>query len=213
MQERRGDLFIISSPSGAGKTTLVRALLKRHESLRPSISYTTRPPRDGEVDGQDYRFVSDETFEAMIAEDAFAEWAEVHGNRYGTGKKDLEALRDQGFSVVFDIDVQGALALRKTYAEAKLVFVYPPSMADLEKRLVGRGTDDREVIQARLSNALGEIKQSENYTFSIVNDDLERAVSELEQIVLGRVDLLSVPRQVVAKLVDEYKQHYNEVQD
>lgn len=175
--------LILSAPSGAGKSTLVREVRARAGGLGFSVSHTTRPPRAGEAEGVDYHFVARPAFEAMIRAGAFAEWAEVHGNLYGTS---LEALRDrleQGEDVLLDIDVQGALQIAEKVPGAVLVFVLPPSWAELRRRLTGRGLDAAEVVERRLANARGELEQALRYDYLVVNDHLDRAADELCSIV------------------------------
>lgn len=177
-------LILISAPSGAGKTTLCEKLLKEFPNVRLSISSTTRPMRPYEKNGQHYFFISQEDFQHKIFENKFAEWAEVHGNLYGTSKEMIEDFFAKGFHVLFDIDVQGALSLRKTYgARALLIFIHPPSIAELEKRLHERKGDSKEAIAKRLKNALHEITFSKEFDYEITNDNLDRAYGELEKII------------------------------
>jgi len=181
--ERRGLMLVVSSPSGAGKTTLCRRLLADNPGLAASISATTRAPRPGEVDGREYRFLDRTGFDAMVAAGAFLEWADVHEHRYGTpGRPVAEALA-AGKDVLFDIDWQGAATIAATAPdEAVRVFVLPPSMADLATRLHGRAQDDEGVIRRRLARAYGEIARWTEYDYVIVNDDLDRAAAELGAI-------------------------------
>lgn len=177
-------LIILSAPSGAGKTTLCARLLRDFPSLRLSVSCTTRPPRGEERDGVHYFFLSREEFEKQIQAGRFAEWAQVHGNYYGTSKDFLEQCFAEGYSVLLDIDVQGAASLKKAYpAEAYLVFVSPPDLTTLEKRLRSRDTDNEETIQRRLANARAEMEKARLFDKTIVNDDLERAYAELHALV------------------------------
>jgi len=183
----RGILVIISSPSGAGKTTLARRLLAEFPEMEFSISYTTRPPRGNEVDGKDYWFVDDIQFERMVLEGAFAEWAIVHGNRYGTAQASVEASIAQGRDVVFDVDWQGGRALSARWPHDSLkVFVLPPDLDTLEQRLRRRATDDEEVIQRRLRKAIEELAHHSEYEHVIVNDELDRAYELLRAIYLVR---------------------------
>ncbi|MBE0616841.1 MAG: guanylate kinase [Proteobacteria bacterium] len=175
--------LVISAPSGAGKSTLVRELRRRVEGLEFSVSHTTRAPRAGEADGVEYHFVDRPAFEAMIERGAFAEWAEVHGNLYGTSLHALQERLAQGVDVILDIDVQGALQLAEKVPEALLVFVLPPSWDELRRRLRGRGSDEVAVVERRLANARGELGQALRYHYLVVNDHLDRAAEELTYIV------------------------------
>jgi len=181
----KGILLVVSAPSGTGKTTLCRMLLKEFQNMEFSVSYTTRKPREGEVNGRDYFFVSKEEFERMIEEGDFLEWAEVYGNYYGTSKKQVLKALEEGKDILLDIDVQGALQVKKNFPEAVLVFILPPSFAELEKRLRKRGTDTEEVIKKRLKVAREEIKKAPLYDYLIVNDKLEEAYSKLKSVVIA----------------------------
>lgn len=174
-----GTALVLSAPSGAGKSTLVKRLLEACPGFGYSISYTTRAPRAGEKDGVDYHFVTKEEFLQHRDAGELAEWAEVHGNYYGTPLAPLRAMLAAGQNILFDIDVQGAAQLRLSVPQALLVFILPPSLAELERRLRGRGTDAEEVILRRLANARGEIREARWFDAVIVNDDLERASREL----------------------------------
>lgn len=177
--------LIVSSPSGAGKTTLLRRLLSEHRELVQSVSFTTRPPREGEIDGRDYCFVDDGCFDAMVARGALAEWAEVHGRRYGTSVERIDAARKTHGGMVFVIDVQGARQLRASISDAVGVFVLPPSLAELERRLEGRGSETRESVSRRMHNAVGELSHYAGFDYVVVNDDLDTAVRELAAIVVA----------------------------
>ena len=177
----RGLLVIISAPSGAGKTTLAKALVEAHPEVRLSVSHTTRKPRPGDREGVDYYFVDDETFDKMVEEGAFLEWAHVHANRYGTSHAEVKRLRDQGVDVLFDVDYQGGVSIMKVHEDAVSIFVMPPSFEVLEQRIRDRGTDTDEIIARRLSNARHEMRQYGSYSFVVVNDDL----SEAREAVLG----------------------------
>jgi guanylate kinase len=172
-------LFVLSAPSGAGKSTLVRRLLAARPSLRLSVSHSTRAPRPNEEDGVSYHFVDEPTFRALIAEDAFVEWAEVHGNLYGTSWNELERHAAEGHDVICDIDVQGAAAIRGACPHATSIFVIPPSWAELEARLRGRRTEPEEVVQRRLTNAVGETRQALEYDYLVTNDDLDTATEDI----------------------------------
>jgi guanylate kinase len=179
-------LLIISSPSGAGKTTLTRDLLHRYPELTFSVSHTTRSPRPGEVSGHDYHFVSRDEFLRLTREDAFAEWAEVHGNLYGTSLSELERCRREGKrGIVFDIDYQGARQIKARRHDAVSVFVLPPTMEELKERLRRRASDDEATIERRYRNAQQEIAHYGLFDYVIVNDQLEDAKERLRSIVLA----------------------------
>ncbi|KIH76770.1 guanylate kinase [Geoalkalibacter ferrihydriticus] len=183
----RGSLFVVSAPSGAGKTTLCRRIIDIFPNLRHSVSFTTRSMRPGEREGVDYFFVDPEVFAQMIAAGSFAEWAEVHGNRYGTAIDTLEQWRNCGHDVLLDIDIQGANQLRKSYGQSEAVFIFilPPDLTELRRRLEGRGTDAPEVIERRISNARGEIQASTDYDYIVINDDFEMALTQLKSIIVA----------------------------
>lgn len=185
-QNTRGSLFVVSAPSGAGKTTLCRRLTAEMTNINHSVSCTTRPPRPGEVDGRDYIFLGVEQFEEMAQRGEFAEWARVHGNLYGTGKKTIEDMLGQGRDVILDVDVQGASSLREVYAGEVHIFILPPSMTVLAERLTDRQSDSNDVIAMRLKQAKEEIREYKNYDYVIINDELEAALNSLRAIVLAR---------------------------
>ena len=178
-----GNLIVISAPSGAGKTTLRERLRALVPELEYSVSMTTRSPRGSEIEGKDYYFVSREVFEDGIAENKFIEWAEVHGNLYGTPEEFVESKLAEGKDVLLDIDVQGALKVRKQFPSALLIFIRAPSMAVLEERLKDRHTDSPEEMKKRLITATEEMSYSEHYDHIIINENLEDALVELERIV------------------------------
>ncbi len=183
---KQGRLFVISAPSGAGKTTLLRGVMSSLVKVKFSVSHTTRNPREGEVDGIDYHFVSRDTFGQMIADNMFLEHAEVHDNFYGTSHAAIEEQLQDGFDVILDIDVQGAAILRKNpQVEAAFVFITPPSLVELEKRLRGRGTENEEKVQVRLLNARTELLSSSKYEYLIVNNDIDEATNVLQSIILA----------------------------
>ncbi|GBC98498.1 Guanylate kinase [bacterium HR17] len=181
--QHRGRLFVVSGPSGVGKGTLVTEALKRLPHMRRAITYTTRPPRSGEVAGQDYHFVSPEEFERLKDEGAFLEWAEVYGNFYGSPRAEVERLRDAGYDVVLVLDVQGALTVKRKCPEAILIFVEPPSIAELQRRLEERGTDPPDAIARRLAKAQWEMEQAAFFDHRVLNDTVERAVNELVRVL------------------------------
>ncbi len=176
---RLGTALVLSAPSGAGKTTLVKKLIQEFPNFGFSISFTTRAPREGEVDGRDYRFTTMEDFLQRRDRGEFAEWAMVHGNCYGTPLAPLREMLQQGRDVLFDIDVQGAAQLRLALPKARLVFILPPSMQELERRLRSRGTDPEDVIQVRLANAKAEMREARWFDDIVLNDDLDRAYADL----------------------------------
>jgi len=183
--KRPGILYIISAPSGAGKTTLCRELLDIFPELRHSISFTTRKARPGEVEGKDYFFVDRERFLRMAENGEFAEWAEVHGNLYGTSLKTLEESRVDGIDLILDIDCQGAAKLKESQAQGVNIFILPPSFSELKRRLEGRNSDSKEVIDKRVSNAASEIPEARWYDYIIVNDQFSKAVEELKSIIIA----------------------------
>ena len=178
-----GTLLIVTAPSGAGKTTLVSGLLARDANVRLSVSYTTRPPREGERDGQHYHFVDVGAFRALRDRGEFLEWAEVHGNYYGTSRSWLRDQIESGADILLEIDWQGAQQVRRAFPEAVGIFVLPPSFDELEQRLRGRGTDSDDVISRRLLGARGEMRHVGEFDYVILNDELEVAIDDLVSIV------------------------------
>lgn len=176
-------LFIVSAPSGAGKTTLCRELIDSFPEMRQSVSFATRPMRPGEQDGVDYHFIDTAQFEQMKDENRFAEWAQVHGNFYGTALDTLEAATKEGLDLLLDIDFQGAAQLKKACRQGVFVFILPPNMAELERRLRARGTDPEDIVNRRLINAREEISQAIWYDYLVVNDDFTIAKDMLKAIV------------------------------
>ena len=183
LARRQGLIFILSAPSGAGKTTLYNGLRKIYPEIQLSVSCTTRARRRGEVQGRDYRFLSDGQFDTLKQRGEFAEWARVHDYYHATPPKPLDRAVKSGRDILLDIDVQGAQKIKTAYPAAVAVFVLPPSMAELERRLSYRGTDDRQVILRRLANARGEMRQIIHYDYFVVNQDVEQAVRVLSGIV------------------------------
>ncbi len=183
LKHREGILFVVSAPSGAGKTSLCRELIDSSVDLRQSISFTTREKRGGERDGVDYYFIDTITFQQKIAAGEFAEWAEVHGHLYGTSLQILNAATAQGTDLLLDIDCQGAAQIKSNYQQGVFIFILPPDYAELEKRLRGRGTDDEIVIQHRLENSRQEISQAFWYDYLVVNDDIKSARDKIVAIL------------------------------
>jgi guanylate kinase len=186
MNRVEGLLFVVSAPSGAGKTSLCRAVTSEVENLRHSISYTTRNPRSGEIDGRDYYFVTHDRFRAMIQAGDFAEWAEVHGNYYGTSRRVLDGMRREGIDVILDIDTQGAKQIQQKYGDrATFIFIMPPSMEILEERLRNRKSDHEEEIRRRMQRARDEMRDYTLYDYVIVNRDFERALVEIRAVIIA----------------------------
>jgi guanylate kinase len=183
--KRRGNIYIVSAPSGAGKSTLCRELLKVYPDITYSISHTTRVPRAGEQDGVDYHFIAQEGFQERIEKGLMAEWAEVHGNYYGTSLETLEASVAKGIDVLLDIDVQGARQMCEAMPECVTLFIMPPSVEELLARLEKRGTDTPETIEKRMNNAVGEMDLRVFFRHVIVNDDLDDAVAAFVAVVKG----------------------------
>ena len=179
----QGSLFVISGPSGVGKGTLVKRVLSRMPDIWLSISATTRDPREGEVDGVDYRFMTTEEFERVKDEGGFAEWARVHSNYYGTPLAPIKEKLAAGITVLLEIDVQGAFQVKEKLPQAKLVFIAPTSLEVLEQRLRARGTDSEQTIQQRMHNASGELAAAQRYDAVVVNDDLDEATDELVEVL------------------------------
>jgi guanylate kinase len=178
-----GNLFVVAAPSGAGKSSLVKALREIDAGVAPSVSHTTRPPRGQEKHGREYFFLSNDEFDRMIERQAFVEWAHVHGHRYGTSKQAIEDRITHGSDVMLEIDFQGAINIKKMYSNAVLIFILPPSWEELRARLQRRGEDSAEVIALRLQNAALEMAQAREFDFVIINELFERAVFDLKTIV------------------------------
>nr|WP_320136323.1 guanylate kinase [uncultured Amphritea sp.] len=177
-----GTLYVISAPSGAGKTSLVKALLAQDKQVRVSVSHTTRAMRSGEVDGQDYNFVSMDTFDGMIEKGQFLEYADVFTNKYGTSRLWVEEQLQQGMDVILEIDWQGAQQIRQQMPACTSIFILPPSNTELRKRLTGRGTDSEDVINHRMSEAMSEMSHYNEYEYLLINDDFDATLQELQAV-------------------------------
>ena len=178
-----GNLFVVAAPSGAGKSSLVKALMEIDSRIQPAVSHTTRPPRGQEKHGREYYFVSAAEFDQMVLRDAFLEWANVHGHRYGTSRHAIEEKMAHGADVILEIDFQGAINIKRIFANAVLIFILPPSWDELRSRLQRRGEDKAEIIELRLRNAALEMAQAKEFDFVIINELFERAVFDLKTIV------------------------------
>lgn len=185
MRFNKGKLFVVSAPSGAGKTTLCNRLLGRFDTIGYSVSYTTRTPRHEETDTEDYYFVSEDTFKEMIEKEEFLEWAKVHNNYYGTSRTRVEEILGTGRDVLLDIDPKGARQLREKLDYGIYIFITAPSMKDLETRLINRRTESEEIMKVRLDNAREEIKHFHEYDYVIVNSEINRASNELEAVYIA----------------------------
>ncbi len=177
-----GNLFVVAAPSGAGKSSLVKALMEIDSHISPSVSHTTRAPRGQEKHGREYYFCSDAEFDALIAQNAFFEWAHVHGKRYGTSRMAIESRLAKGEDVILEIDFQGAYQIKKIFPDAVLIFILPPSLDELRARIERRGEDTSESIELRMQNAREEINQARHFDFVIINELFERAVFDLKAI-------------------------------
>ena len=185
LEKKNGKIFIVSGPSGAGKSTLCKKVVDFFHDLQFSVSYTTRKPRPGEKDGVEYRFIDDGKFEEMVKKDEFAEYAVVHGKKYGTGWKDLNGTLSRGMDTILDIDVQGAEKLRKKFERGVYIFVLPPSIGACLERLGKRGDTGPQDMEKRLNTAREEIKTAPSYEYIIINDDLEGAFGKLKSIIIA----------------------------
>ena len=191
----KGVLIIISGPSGAGKGTICKALLERHDDLFISVSATTRNPRDGEIHGVNYYFLSKDEFKEKIAEGDFLEWAEVYGNYYGTPKSKVQEMLDAGKNVILEIDIQGALKVKENCEDGVFIFILPPSMEELKARIINRGSETPESLLERFNSAYKEINYISKYNYGVVNDTVEAAVAKVENILLSeqcRVDKMNL---------------------
>src|SRR5262245_1484635 len=199
-----GNLIIVSAPSGAGKTTLVAGALGRDDRVRPSISFTSRRPRAGEEQGDHYHFVSRAEFESMVANGDFLEWAEVHGNLYGTSRRTVEEIRSVGYDVILTIDIQGAAQARKLFPDAISVFIMPPSLDALAERLESRGTDTASDRRLRLDSALHEMEQYVDFDYVVINDDLNRAIDELAALITAERCRAARRREIAARILQTF---------
>jgi len=197
----QGIPFIISGPSGAGKTTLYKRALSEIPGARHSISYTTRPPRPGDIAGLDYHFVTEDVFKTMVKENKFIEHARIHGNRYGTARSDLEALLAGGSHVILEIDVQGAASMKKALASGVYIFIAPPSIEACEERLSSRGKDSDEVIKRRVRAAVEEISHAPAYDYIIINDNLDDAFSRLKAVITAES---SRTERLIDKIIEKF---------
>ncbi len=191
MHSNRGVLIVISGPSGAGKGTICKALLEKHDNIYISVSATTRSPREGEIEGVNYYFLTKEAFEEKVKENGFIEYANVHGNFYGTPKVNVEKMLEEGKDVILEIDIQGALQVKENFKEGVFIFILPPSMEELKKRIINRGSETEESLMTRFKNAYKEINYVSKYNYAVVNDTLELAVAKVESIIASekcRVD-------------------------
>ncbi|MGL5634874.1 MAG: guanylate kinase [Sarcina sp.] len=193
MVDNRGVLIVISGPSGAGKGTICKALLEKHKEISLSVSATTRSPREGEIDGVNYHFLTKTEFETRLAENDFLEHAQVYGNYYGTPKSNVEKILESGKDVILEIDIQGALKVKEQSKEGVFIFILPPSMEELKQRIIKRGSETPESLMTRFKSAYKEINYVSKYNYAVVNDTVETAVSKIEAILLAekcRVDRL-----------------------
>lgn len=206
-EKKRGHLYVVAAPSGAGKTTLVHKLMATDDSLRFSVSYTTRPQRHTETDGKDYFFVSDAAFQAMVDAGDFLEHALVFDYRYGTSKTQVESMLNEGRNVILEIDWQGAQQVRGHMPDCRSVFILPPSVAALKERLTSRGTDSPEVIARRFKDAVDDMSHWREFDFAVINDDLTVALAELADIVKNGGDRNSTSDPKLAARIDAILQH------
>jgi guanylate kinase len=186
MQNNYPELFVISAPSGAGKSTLIKQFLSSNNNFELSVSATTRPPRDGEIDGVHYQFISDDEFTSLVDENAFIEYAQVHNHRYGTLKSFIDNKFIQGKSIILDIDVQGYMQIKSSNIPNSSIFILPPSFRELKKRLEDRKSDTDAAINKRMANARAEVQCYGEYDFVIVNDDIEKAIKAFEDIIFTK---------------------------
>ena len=196
-----GHLYVIAAPSGGGKTSLVKALLAAEPQLALSVSHTTRPPRPNELDGREYHFVTPEVFAQRLLADDFLEHAQVFDNHYGTGREQVEAQLAAGRNVILEIDWQGARQVRQARPDTRSIFILPPSLATLRQRLEGRATDSPQVIARRLADAQGDMSHCLEFDYAVINDDFDRALADLQQIIAGQGPSLRADRAELAPLL------------
>ncbi len=200
--QHAGKLFIISGPSGAGKGTICKRLIDETK-VELSVSMTTRKPREGEIDGKSYYFTDKESFQKEVEADGFLEWAEVYGNYYGTPKAKVAEKLAAGTDVVLEIDIQGALNVKEAYPDGIFIFILPPSMSELRKRITGRGSETEESLKLRLSQTMKEVSYIDKYDYCVVNGELEEAVARVKAIVIAEHSRVS---QNIYKLIEQYKE-------
>ena len=201
----RGTLFVVSSPSGGGKGTIIRHVLDCVDNLSYSVSYTTRAPRQGEVDGREYFFVNQETFQEMVAAGEFLEWACVHGNLYGTAKNQVIEETNAGADIILEVDVQGAASVRQLLMDSVSIFILPPSYEVLKQRLIARGTDSPEELAVRLRNAPDELEQYSAFDYVIINDEIERASAQLASIIYAERARCMRQESLVLEVIEKFK--------
>lgn len=181
----KGILVVLSGPSGTGKGTICKSFLDKNKDVKLSVSCTTRTPRDGEVHGVNYFFTEKEKFEDMIKKDEFLEYANVYGNYYGTPKAYVDDMLNKGYDVILEIDTQGALNVKEKFEDGVYIFIMPPSLKELENRIVGRGSETEETLKKRLGAVTGEIKLAEKYNYAVINDTIDEAVKKIESIIIA----------------------------
>ena len=201
----RGTLFVVSSPSGGGKGTIIRHVLDVVENLSYSVSYTTRAPRQGEVDGREYFFISRETFDEMVVAREFLEWACVHGNFYGTSKEQILSETAAGADIILEVDVQGAASVRELLMDSVSIFILPPSYEVLRQRLIARGTDSPDQLEVRLRNAPEELKQYSAFDYVIINDEIDRAAAQLASIIYAERARCMRQEPLVREVIQKFK--------